>query len=321
MRIPTRFLALFAVPAFASCSTSPCDSNPNGPSCLGTCTGQCAPDAPGLAWFMVYLWSAPDGTPPPDCPGATSGGGGLLGYLDTPPDVTSCSPSCECSPSSGACFQPSTVAANGVSCPPSGSGATFTLPDAWSGACATNSAAPSARSVSVAQPGLSTSDNGVFGCQPSQTTKPTFAGGKTRAMRCTTLNLHPEGECPLATHNLCAWANVDGFSVCLLNQGDIACPSAWPVKHLYFDDEQACQCNCGPATGDSCSTTVTLFEDGACTNPIGAASVSSDQPAACVDVATGSKLGSVSAAPPTYHAGMCAPQTTKSPVTTLCCLE
>jgi hypothetical protein len=320
MRVPSRFLAFLVAPLLANCAgkpVNPCDNDPNGPACLGTCTGQCVSDVTSFGDYMVLLWSGPDGTTPPTCPSVTEGG--LLGYLDTPPAVTTCSPACSCSPSSAACFPPSTLAANSAICPPSGTGTALDSPEQWSGACAATAVA-SADSVTIDPPEIGTMDQ----CSPTPTEMATITGGKTRAMRCNDVTPFPAGQCPLATNNICAYPNVNGFSVCLLapyEAGDVACPVDWPVKHLYYDDAEACACRCADPVGDSCSTTVTVFGDSACSEALASASVSSDQPAACVNVAPGSALGGIEATSPTYHAGTCAPILTKNPVTTMCCLS
>jgi hypothetical protein len=322
MRSPSCFLAALAlvvVPVFASCGTAvvnPCDQNPNGPGCLGTCTGQCVPDATPFGLFLVLLWSGPDGTAPPECPSET-GGGGLLGYLDTPPDATTCNPECSCSPSSGNCFPPSMLTASSGICPGSGTGTPIGSPEAWSGACAP-AAVASAASVTIEPPGIGT----VHQCAPPFTQTPTITGGKTRALRCGDPRYLPAGECPLATQAICAFPDVEGFALCLWGDpeaGDTACPPDWPVKHLYFDDANACACTCADPVGDFCSTTMTVFGDGACSKPLASTTVSSNQPPMCVPVAPGSTLGGMTATSSTYHSGACAPVLDKNPVSTMCC--
>lgn len=143
--------------------------------------------------------------------------------------------------------------------------------------------------------------------------------GKTRVKYCTTSTYVPGGACP-SLDQLCTFNKVEGFDVCLYSDGDTPCPESWPVKHRYFTDARACTCECGDAVGDSCSTTVTLFADDACTQPIGSAPVTTEDSAVCANVPPGSTLGSKATAPLTYHAGTCTPKLTKSVVSTLCCL-
>ena len=121
----------------------------------------------------------------------------------------------------------------------------------------------------------------------------------------------------------CSFPKFDGFLTCIAstNEAPGACPEGWPTKHNIFLDNQACGCECGSPVGESCSTTVTVYGDGACSNPLGSVLVSSDQPKACVNVPAGSALKSKSATPPTYKAGTCTPKTTPmSGPLTYCCL-
>ena len=74
-----------------------------------------------------------------------------------------------------------------------------------------------------------------------------------------------------------------------------------------FLNSQACGCQCQKPVGESCSATVTVHADDACTQPLGSVTVSSDQPKACVDVAVGSTFKSKSSTPPVYKAGTCEP--------------
>ncbi len=149
-------------------------------------------------------------------------------------------------------------------------------------------------------------------------------GGKTIGLACNSLNTDPNandlpGSC-LNGNDLCTYPNVAGFSVCTLSRGDAPCPPGWPSRHLFFRRDQACDCSCGNAIGESCSATVTAYKDDACSEPLGSVvATTSDQPAACFDVAPGSALGSKSATV-SYQPGNCAPTLTKIQPSTLCCL-
>src|SRR5271154_5763727 len=81
---------------------------------------------------------------------------------------------------------------------------------------------------------------------------------------------------------------------------------------LVFYNAQECICACGSPIGDSCSATVTVYEDGACSQPLGSVMVSSDQPQACVNVPPGSAFRSKSATPPVYNSGTCTPSAGES---------
>lgn len=121
---------------------------------------------------------------------------------------------------------------------------------------------------------------------------------------------------------VCAYPKADGFLTCIvkLAPGDIECPAGWTDKHLVFENVDACGCTCGAPGGDSCSATVTVYADTACSQPLGSLKVSSDQATGCVDVPAGSTFGSKSSTPPVYMAGTCTPATTESHPVTFCCL-
>ena len=309
MRAPALFLAALAL---TTCGTQgspdPCAQDPA--SCMGTCTQQCAPLSPNFGILMVQLWSGPEGATPPACPEVASMG--VLGYLDAPPATVTCSPACTCFPSANGCAEVSALTASTASCP-AGTGSTVSLPMVWDGTCVGTSPVSQVSSLTTgplpAAPGM---------CGGANVHATVIKDGKTRALTCGDLNSFPVGHCPYADQ-MCAYKKVDGFSVCLVDVGDDACPAGWPDKHLYFYDSDACQCTCGPATGESCSTTVTVFGDASCSTPLGSTSVSSSA-SACIDVPPGSTIAGVRATPPTYQAGTCTPMLTKSKVSTLCCL-
>lgn len=293
--------------------TNPCIEHPE--SCMGTCVGQCAPDAPGWPAVFFQVWSGPAGSTPPACPAETPYP--AHGYLDTPPESVSCS-ECKCGSSQGACFLPITMTANDAACPASGSGAQHTAydaPFAWDGTCAAENPVSSAASLTVSPSELGDRSE----CPVSGVAVIDVQGGKTIALACKSPWNVPDGKCP--DGRVCAFPSVDGFRQCIVEfSGDVACPADWPDKHLYYDEDALCHCSCGDPVGESCSTTVTVYADGACKTPLGSTEVSASKPAACIDVPPGSVFGSKSAKPPTYIAGTCAPKLEKSHPWTLCCI-
>lgn len=320
-------LALFLALPVAACgsggtggaggdtSSNPCIVNPE--SCMGTCLGQCAAEPFGFADYMLMLWSGPQGVTPPSCPAEAPVPS--LGYLDTPPDFVECSP-CTCGPSEGACFPPTKMKANSAACPANGAGVMHTpldTPTVWDGTCISQSPAPSADSLTVSPASLST--NATCSRWGGELTG--VQGGKTRSLTCTTFShTLPDGKCPEGQS--CAFGNVEGFSVCIVDFfADVACPPGWPVKHLNYDETELCHCSCSDPVGESCTSTVTVYEDDDCTQPLGSTPVSAGKPAACINLGSGSALRSASATPPIYTAGTCTPTLKKSHPWTLCCLE
>lgn len=294
-------------------SSNQCIVDPE--SCMGTCAGQCAPVPHGFAQFMMYLWSGPAGSTPPACPEEAPNDS--PGFLDAPPDSVTCS-QCLCAQSEGGCYPPYIMKANSAACPGTGPGVSHTPFDAaiiWDGTCTSQDAVSSADSVTVSPPDL----DGHSEC-PAGGTKPTdIQGGGTISRICSSFSPEPDGKCP--NDQICAYRKVDGFSVCVPNfNEDVPCPPGWPVKHLHYDESELCNCSCGKPVGEMCNTTVTVYEDGACTKPLGSTVVTAGKPSACIDLPPGSALGSKTATALTYTAGTCTPKVTKNKLWTLCCL-
>jgi hypothetical protein len=119
----------------------------------------------------------------------------------------------------------------------------------------------------------------------------------------------------------CTIAKAPGFSLCVINDGDMACPEGWPNKTIVYLDAGECNCTCGPATGERCSWTLSFYQDSACSDLIRQVSVSSDQGPVCIDLPSGTPLLGKAATPPAYQAGTCKPMALpNSAPTTVCCL-
>jgi hypothetical protein len=303
---PMRLLSplLVLVLACACSSPDPCAKDPvqcqdagsDGPGGPGSCTGVCLPHAPPGWYAISLLWvGAPNATPPP-CPDVLPAA--HPGFADTPPTV-SC-PSCSCSPSHGFCDLPDQLFANSSACPGGSGSQQFNAPPAWDGTCDAMGAISSASSLTVMPPPI-----------PGGQCVPVTAGtisiqGATAAQTCDGLVHVAPGTCGDQSM-VCAFPKTAGFLTCIAQLGDQQCPDGWPTRHLVFQNDQACGCQCQSPVGGSCSATVTVYADGACSQPLGSVMVSSDQPKACVDVAAGSAFKSKSSTPPVYKAGTCAP--------------
>ena len=292
----------------ASCQDAGKDSGPTGP---GSCTGVCAPPAPGNWVATSLLWVGPANATPPTCPVVMPAP--FPGFADSPPTVQC--PTCACAPSGGAqCLLPGQMSANPDACPGSPGPQQFNPPQGWDGTCNATNPVSSADSLTVASP------PGPLGyCEPvvAGTMKIT---GPTSALECEGMPHVAPGTCGDQSM-VCAFPTSAGFLTCIVDLGDQLCPDGWPTKHLVFPNAQACGCQCKSPVGESCSATITVYKDGACSQPLGSVMVSSGQPKGCVDVAAGSAFGSKSSTPPIYKAGTCtpAPLTEGSPVT-FCCL-
>jgi hypothetical protein len=272
----------------------------------GSCVGQCIETT--QANDFILLWSGPDGATAPACPTWTPGGV-FPGFLDEVPPEIKCS-ACTCSSSFGSCG-PSSSFANSATCPATtGQQFPFEAPATWDGSCTSMDPVASAASVTVNMPMVLSGD----GCNVGTSTVEAFKGGKTIALVCQIGMLG--GACPSLSEG-CGPPSVPGFEVCALYTGP--CPANLPVPHTFYAPSTACACSCGPATGDSCSETVTAYSDGACSEPIGSGTLTTADAMTCFDVSAG-PLGSKKASF-SYTPGTCQSTLTKITPQTFCCLN
>lgn len=229
------------------------------------------------------------------------------------PPAVSC-PTCACSPSSGQCLLPDQASANQSACPGGPGAQPFDPPTLWDGTCTAMGAVSSADSLSVVPP----ESPAASGCYPVNAGQVSIHG-TTPALVCSGIPSVAAGTCGDQSM-VCAFPKADGFMTCISAVGSQQCPSGWPIQHLIFTNGQACGCTCGDPIGDSCSSTLTVYQDSACSQPLGSVMVTSGQPTGCVDVASGSAFGSKSATPAVYTGGICTPSTlVEGAPLTVCC--
>jgi hypothetical protein len=117
------------------------------------------------------------------------------------------------------------------------------------------------------------------------------------------------------TGQACAPSLSEGFRLCLYMKGDrpeVPCPAPdYPERFVVYaapvQDTRGCSpCTCGEPEGADCAAYVSIFTDSACGAPVGAATPTLDDPA-CVDIPSGSALGSKSASLVVDKPGTCAP--------------
>lgn len=280
-----------------------------------TCTGQCLAPPGNAGGFhrTVLLWSGPVGTTPLECPQATPTAS--PGLLDTPPTAVVCNPPCVCTATAGGCTLSGTITAQTADCfNTTAPLIPFNPPPMWDGSCTAATPVAEATSVTVSGPALIPQ----AGCLPAGSKATTIEGGTTAAVLCLGPDRLPSGFC--ANGDVCSYPQAPGFSVCILGDLglDLTCPLSWPNKHSFFGDDAECNCSCNDSVGESCSTTVTIYSDTACSTPLGLAGVTTDQPA-CMQFSP-STVGSKSATKPVYHPGTCGPIVVNSIGATLCCL-
>ncbi|MFT3764766.1 MAG: hypothetical protein QM820_04510 [Minicystis sp.] len=303
--------------------------NPNG-----DCPGQCVPGNP-VSWSFPpnLVWFGPE-EDVPDCPPGVALAFQGHADLDAPLDCGTCT----CAPPTGSCTLPATMTANAATCALNGASTPHTPFDpasGWIGACDSNESIPAGKLCSgvkcvqsITIPPLTLSEGT---CSPSQPPTPSPPTWKTFVRGC---QAQPKFACP-STGDVCLVSPPpgSGFRTCIYKDGDIECPSdfsKYTEKHVvyqHFTDTRACApCSCGSPSGSSCSASISVFTDGACSSLALSATVSSAQ-AVCHDLPAGTPLGSKSATPPAYTPGTCAasggePMGEATPIqpATYCCL-
>jgi hypothetical protein len=127
------------------------------------------------------------------------------------------------------------------------------------------------------------------------------------ALQCEIGPLSGEG-CP--TEYVCAPSPPEGLSLCLYVKGEVAsCPAEYPAKMVFYgvEDQRGCTpCQCSAQEGAQCMAVVSAFSDSAC-GALAGAVVVTDQEAACVDLVSGTALGSLKVSMVTDVPGSCAP--------------
>jgi hypothetical protein len=227
------------------------------------------------------------------------------------------------------------MTANAADCAQSGTPphTPFDPASGWDGGCDTNESIPSGKlcagvdcvqSLTIAPVTLNET-----GCMPSPT--PTYTPPAAHGAIFTCV-LDPNATNPCADGCL---VDVPGFLICIWKGGTLDCADAGAgpytethVGHEAVDDQQGCApCTCDPPSGSTCSSTVSVYTDGACSTLAYSTTVDTSGPT-CQDVPTGIPLGSKSATPPSYVPGTCAPDggtltgplPTPSDPVTWCCL-
>jgi hypothetical protein len=208
------------------------------------------------------------------------------------------------------------MSANGAVCPGDpGKVTAFDAPEAWDGTCTAMDAIPSAASLLASPPYLKNQM-----CFPTPAPPIKIADGKTRALLCQGFDRLPGQYCANPSET-CTMKKVPGFLFCVEQGGDQTCPDGWPEKHLYYDDNQECGCECGPPVGDHCTTTLTVYSDSACMTQLTTVQLSSDQAQTCVSTPTSPPYGSKASSSLVYQSGKCMPIPSSGPVTTYCCQQ
>jgi hypothetical protein len=108
------------------------------------------------------------------------------------------------------------------------------------------------------------------------------------------------GACNKLTE--CIGETPQGYRLCLVAVGagaEQSCPPAWPERHAGWrkaEEKRVCSaCACSPPQGGFCEVRVRAFADHACGNERGSLVLASGDGERCVDLMSGTALGSKSA--------------------------
>jgi hypothetical protein len=301
---------------------------------IEACTGACLPAEPDFWSVPNLVWIGSEADAPP-CPTSAA----TLAYegRDGPSGPFACG-ACTCGPPSGSCGLPATITAASAGCDSDVHGVTTTPvdpPAGWDGGCADAGGVPAGASCdggacvqSITFAPVVPSETGCASTAGPPEPGPVSWSSFARACK-------PADEDGCAgTGQRCVPPAPSGFRTCILQQGDVACPtdvmSAYTEHHTFYggvSDLRSCSaCACGAPSGSGCAASVSLYTDGACADLLVSATAGAAGPV-CAGVPPGSALGSESAAPPSYTPGACAPAGGiqaggLSPVlpATLCCL-
>jgi hypothetical protein len=120
------------------------------------------------------------------------------------------------------------------------------------------------------------------------------------------------GTCDLA--RVCIAPPPPGYRLCRVAYGSAAsvpCPSDWSDRHTGWrqvEEQRACSaCSCGAPQGSSCEVLIKAYSDAACANERGSLVLTLSDGEKCVDLVTGTALGSKTAELLSSQPGVCPP--------------
>lgn len=277
------------------------------------CDGVCAPlPSAGNDWSPqpFLLWTGPpEQLPKKPCPKNASVNSSP--WYANPVQTLPC-PTCSCAPSTGVCMLPETVSVStSTVCPidAADAGVPFDPPDVWDGGCTTNDAIAAVECDGGACAATVGPMLPIDKCVPFQAMIPKLVTWGLTAYTCTgTTN----GAC-MGSDEVCTPTPPKGFAICVSRHFDdpiVPCPDGYPQRSVFYlgsEDNRACEpCECEPPQGSACSSLVSLYADDACSTQVGSVTATSSI-SMCVDVPSGSPLGSKQAGPVTYTSGTCHP--------------
>jgi hypothetical protein len=284
------------------------------------CPWPCTPvGGGGFDPFPSYVWIGPEASSPPE----TLDGFAWTSWVDVTFAEPNC-PACSCTPPSApadGCVLPEVWSVESTVCQdPSLPVVTpFDPPMNWDGMCTSTNPIASGlscdgetcvKSLVVKAPTIAPCFAEPAMPPEGQTlTAPT----RTKAIEYVAAS---HGACDLTHH--CIAPSPEGFKGCFVARGIEAvmpCPEGWTDRYTGWntaDDLRACSaCTCGAPEGAACEVRAKVYADDACGNERGSLVLPSNDGAKCVDLPTGTALGSQTAEILSYQAGTCTPSTSE----------
>jgi hypothetical protein len=305
-----------------------------GPPCTGDCPDADAPEVcletcvpqPALGWFgPVLLWKGNAGETI-DCPAAAPelAYTGFADLVDAGP--ASCG-ACGCELAhDNACGPPEHLTASTAACPgTAGFTKPFDPPPGWDGGCSSFDNIIGAKSLINSPLTLTEVCTADAGAPAAPATPAAFGSAIVACLE------KPAPGCDL--EHVCAPTD-PAFQSCIYQPADVVtCPPSYPTRIAVaagFNDQRACTpCGCDVTAG-SCTATLAVYGDTACSALLFARTIDSTMTAMppCEDVTPPGALGSKTLTGIKYTPGTCTPSggeptdggVVATGVATFCCL-
>ncbi|CAN91448.1 hypothetical protein predicted by Glimmer/Critica [Sorangium cellulosum So ce56] len=234
----------------------------------------------------MWLWSGRHGDAAPCPEGRTIR---WQGWVDEefPPE---CGP-CACSPAR--CVLPAGITTHAAACPDEGPPSSFEADEVHDAACIVPAPPlPESSLASVTYPPPTFAP-----CTPSPTPEPPPIDG-IFARAC---QAGQEKDMP-----------PPGWSFCLPPEDDGTCRPEFPIRREFRTpgpDHRTCSpCECGPPSGGTCSTRITLYGDTGCTRPFDSAELSDTDVPLCQDIRATAELAAFRVDVIRREEGACTPK-------------
>jgi hypothetical protein len=284
----------------------------------GTCAGPCVPTIPADWSGPALVWMGAEADAPACSAVAGAPGHFYEGHADL--DAPIVCGACTCDPPSGSCALPATLTASAATCAGDGPGVPhtpFNPPPKWDGTCTAANAIPGGKlcggvpcvqSVTIGP--LTKTEGGCLPIEPVNVQPP--ATWKTFARACVASSV-AHYDCGTLAGACAPRPPSAEFRLCALRIGDptkAKCPEGYPDRSVFYDsylDARSCKpCTCGAPHGSTCTGSISIFNNDACSNAPLVISLGLDATGPkCSDVSPGSALLSKSATAPTFTSGAC----------------